>query len=745
MSKKPKAIRFFGLILRESSAMAYAFEQTDSDVEIIKSAPFSYTKNFEKVLDDTDTIMYEFETALKFHFHKIIFILPFSGLKGEGEEVVQPYRSAISEIVHNLELEAMGYIEIIDVLKEDLLQHESTVYIEVGKLKTHIVFLRNGEQWNQQSVNTNPANIVSHLTEYITQGTNIYVYQIHEGVNMNPLIAAMSEYIVHLCTADEISVSLQHLLKRQLLVAIETTRMEESASVASSQDMEEVTEHVSSAPDGEGGSSIVIDTQDITIQESAPPVVTAPSTPTPLPPAPDTIAGFKIFGNRPRTVDDGYVHGPPHTRKTMTEHVSSAVYPDQAITPHTEPPSAQLQEPSSSLESDMVTPVEDSASTESPKKKGISVVKSLGMSLGIIFTITLAGIIVFELYLHKVTLKVTVPTETYALKQALTAIPVSKVIEEREVLVSVDTTGEKEVGERAKGTVMVASFDDKEASFSAGTQLLLNTSVYRLDADVVLPPATIDTSTGTKQASKKVVAASATFIGPEGNVEKGKQFVVEDYPSSLFYAISDSKFAGGTQQTVSVVAPQDIQKLKTLVTEKAKQASESARAGTSGDVVTLDDISSVDIEGLTYSAETGEIASAVRAEGSVKAILYTVQKAKLLEVIQKSLDTDKGKNYRFLNGEVSYTFNDIELSSDEQTCDMNFQTTLDVFKALDVPTIKNAIRMKLDTQATTILTKEYHVTGVRFVYNPDLPLFRSFVPYRKENIEIEIDPAESNE
>jgi hypothetical protein len=175
VSKKSKANRFFGLILRESSAMAYAFEQTDSDVEIVKSAPFSYTKNFEKVLDDTDTIMYEFETALKCNFHKIIFILPFSGLKGEGEEVVQPYRSAISEIIHNLELEAMGYIEIIDVLKEDMLQHESAVYIEVGKLKTHIVFLRNGGQWNQQSVNTNPANIVSHLTEYITQGTNIYV------------------------------------------------------------------------------------------------------------------------------------------------------------------------------------------------------------------------------------------------------------------------------------------------------------------------------------------------------------------------------------------------------------------------------------------------------------------------------------------------------------------------------------------------------------------------------------------
>jgi hypothetical protein len=292
-------------------------------------------------------------------------------------------------------------------------------------------------------------------------------------------------------------------------------------------------------------------------------------------------------------------------------------------------------------------------------------------------------------------------------------------------------------------SVLVASFDDKEASFSAGTQLYQNSAIYKLDADVVLPPATIDTGTGTKLASKKTVTASATFIGSEGNIEKGKQFVVEDYPLSLYYAISDSTFTGGTQQTVSVVAPEDIQKLKTLVTEKAKQASESARAGTSGDVVTLDDISSVDIDGLTYSAETGEIASAVRAEGSVKAILYTVQKAKILEVIQKSLDTDKGENYRFLNADVPYSFKDVKLSRDEQTCDMNFQTTIDVFQALDIPSIKTTIRLKLDTQATEILEKKYHVTGVRFVYNPDLPLFRSFVPYQKENIGIEIDPVGS--
>jgi hypothetical protein len=732
---KTKANRFFGLVLRESSATGYAFEQTESDVEILKSKQFPYSKNFEKVLDDTDAVIYEFETALKMQFNKVIFVLPVCGLKGDGKEVVQPYRGVISEIIHNLELEAMGYIEMTDVLKEELKKHDSAVYIEVGKLKTQIVFLRNGEKWNQLSINTNPANVASHLTEFITKGTNIYVYSIHESANTNALMAALSDYVVHLYKPDELSVDIQQLLKKQLLPQVEATLTPGLVS-----EEQEVTERIENTPIVDGSSDMVIDSQTIAVDTVIPPVI-APASPIPGV-TPDSVAGFKIFTSQSKRTDDGYVHGPPHESEKTSKITSSFPVADSVVTDviDAQPPEEVIYEPDVTQNEDELI-IDNEVTPKNSKRK--FVFKSIGMSIGIIVCIALAGIIVFELYLHKVTVKISVPTETFAIKQALSSIPVSKVVEEKQVDVSVDTTGQKEVGERAKGTIVLASFDDKEASFSAGTQLYLDDSVYKLDADVVLPPATVDTSSGTKQASKKSVAASATFIGTDGNIVKGKQLSVEDYPSSLYYALSEADFSGGSQQTVSVVAEEDIAKLNVLVKAKAKETSESAKAGASGDSVTLDEISSIDMSELSYSSDVGEVASVVKAEGSVKAVLYTTAKGALVEVLQKAVNEDKGKNFQFLNADIKYAFSDVVLATDEQTCDMNLETTLDIFKSLDTSAIKKSIRMKLDSQASQVLKDKYKVSEIQFVYNPVLPLFQLFVPYRTENIEVEIDPVGS--
>lgn len=740
---KTKASRFFGLVLRESSATGYAFEQTETDVEVLKSKQFSYSKNFEKVLDDTDEVIYEFETALKIQFNKVIFILPVCGLKGDGKEVVQPYRGVISEIIHNLELEAMGYIEMADVLKEELKKHDAAVYIEVGKLKTQIVFLRNGEKWNQLSISTNPANVASHLTEFITKGTNIYVYPIHEGANINALMAALSDYVVHLYKTDEISIDIQQLLKKQLLPQIVDSGIPGTNPITSPDlvsEVQEVMEHVENGPVADDNSAIVIDTQTVAIDADPTPVITS-SPPIPVMTT-DSIAGFKIFSNQSKKMDDGYVHGPSYENDNSSKIISSVPVTDSTVTvePEVQPQEETLYKQETTEDEDELI-IDNEVTPKYSRRK--FVFKSIGMSVGIVICIALAGIIVFELYLHKVTLIVSVPTESFAVKQALSAIPVSKVVEEKNVDVRVDTTGKKEIGERAKGNVIIASFDDKEASFSAGTQLYLDDSVYKLDAEVVLPPATVDTTSGTKQASKKTVAASATFIGTDGNITKGKQFSVEDYPSSLYYGLTDVDFTGGSQQTVSVVAEEDLEKLNGLVQAKAKETSESAKAGTSGDSVTLDDISTVDMSELIYSSDVGEVASVVRAEGSVKAVLYTIEKGSLVEILQKAVHEEKGKNFQFLNADIKYNFRDVVLATDEQTSEMNLATTIDIFKSLDIPTIKNSIRLKLDTQASKLLTDKYKVSEVQFVYNPVLPLFQLFVPYRTENIEVEIDPVGS--
>ena len=744
---KAKPNRFFGLMLRESSATGYALEQTDNDIEIIKNKSFTYTKNFEKVLDDTDKTVYEFETELKSQFSKILFVLPTCGLKDGGKEVVQPYRAVISEIVHNLELEAMGYIEIVDILKSELQTQGSAVYIEPGKLKTQLIFLRSGEKWKQLTINTNPANTVSHLAEFVTKGSDIAVYPMHEGVNTNALVAALAEYHVHVYTTNEVSANLQKLLKQQLLEKADTNPEASELTVPI------IPETVEGGQIDSEGSSIVIDTQHVAVQDVAsPPLVlsndadlTTPGTTidriqSTVDSRETEIEGFKIVRNHEKYMDDGYVHAPPPvTRQSSQTPVSQPMQQTIQQPLAHEYPTQTTSDPTMTEEIEGDSEIAITTTTNAKKRFPF---RAILLPLGTLICIVLSSAIAFEWYLHKVTLVVTMPTESYEVKQALSALAVSKVIEEKEVEVSVDTTGKKEVGERAKGTVTVASFDDKQASFSAGTQLYLDDSVYRLDAEVILPAATVDTASGTKQASKKSVAASATFIGTEGNIDKGRQFAVEDYPSSVFYALSDSQFSGGSQQTVSVVSQSDIVSLNEQVTEHAKQASESAREGTASDTVTLDDISTIDVSELSYSAELGEVASVLRAQGTVKAVLYTAQKNTLVDILTKALKEGRGNNFQFMNDDVQYTFSNIVLSDDELSVDADMQTTLRIFQALDTQSIKKNVRLKLHSQVQDFFNKSYKVDTIKFQYDPVIPLFEQFVPYRTENIEIQVDPSE---
>lgn len=736
---KTKPTRFFGLMLRESSGTGYALEQSDSDVELIKNKSFSYSKNFEKVLDDTDKIVYEFETELKSQFTKILFILPTCGLKDNGKEVVQPYRSVISEIVHNLELEAMGYIEIVDILKSELHKEGKAVYIEPGKLKTQLIFLRNGEKWKQVTINTNPANIVSHLTEFVTKGSDIAIYPTHEGVNTNALVAALAEYRVHVYTTNEVSANLQILLKQQLSEKSETITAVDELSEKKPQ---QVPETVQGGQVDAEGSAIVIDTQHVAVQDvlSPPPVL---SNDTDLPTSgtfedeiqstvdsrQTEIEGFTIVKNDAKHMDDGYVHAPPQPHAV-------------AIAPQTPPDQEySIQVSQDPPQSDETVSVSDSGQPSVNAKKHFPF-RSLLLPLGTLICIVLSSAIAFEWYLHKVTLIVTVPTESYEVQQSLNSVTVAKVVEEKEVEESIQTTGKKEVGERAKGTVTIASFDDKQASFSAGTQLLLDDSVYRLDAEVILPAATVDTASGTKQASKKTVAASATFIGEEGNIEKGRQFAVEDYPSSLYYAISDSQFSGGSQQTVSVVSQSDLEKLNEKITEQAKQTSESAREGTPSDTITLDQISTIDVSELSYSAELGEVASTLRAQGSVKAVLYTIQKNILVEILKKTVKEQRGNNFQFINDDVQYTFTNTVLSDDEQSVNTNLEAKVNIFQSLDIQGIKLSSRLRSQGYVTNFLKEKFKASKVKYQYDPVIPLFEKFVPYRTQNIEVQVNPAD---
>ena len=748
-TKKPKRNIYFGLILRESSGFGYVFERMNEDIQLLKDKPFTYSNGFDKILDDVDETLYSLEKSLKQKLTKTLFIVPSLGLKAESKDVVQPYRGAISEIVKTLELEAIGYIELVDVLKTHLGQVDASVYIELGKTKTSLVFIRRGERWKQLTVNTHPANILSHLSEFVTRGSNIYLYTLHEAVDVEDISQHLSDYVINQGKDEDVELGLLGILKEQLLTDIPQIELT-AESVTKSTQKVDIKEEVEMINTKEEDSVVVVDTENVkVIDEQIPVVDNAEVAEIEVPThisielEPGIVEGFTQHNSHIKTTQE-YVHAPDVSKRSEeSDGVMQVEYAQ--TTPEYIESSEKLiiDKQTETIEDEQNESTIDSSSSQTQSPLATAT-RSLFIAVSIILVLGIVGASIFEIFFHKVAINIMMPTETLAMKEILTAIPVSKVTDEKDIDVSINATGKKEIGERAKGQVILASFDDKEASFSAGTKLVFNGNVYRLDAEAILPASTVDTSSGTKAASKKSVATSATFIGPEGNIDKGKQFVVGDYPISLYYALSENPFVGGTAQTVSIVSAKDMQALDSLVTDKAKQASESARLGSNNDTVTLDDISNVDISSINYSANVGEIASSVQAYGTVKADLYTIKRDSIISALRSYITTTKGKGYQFITDGLSYTISDVKLSDNSELVDFVIQTDLSIYSASDIGKLKSEVRLSSIDQATNKLKNIYRAEEVQYVFDPALPGFSLFVPYKTENILINIQPVKAN-
>jgi len=84
------------------------------------------------------------------------------------------------------------------------------------------------------------------------------------------------------------------------------------------------------------------------------------------------------------------------------------------------------------------------------------------------------------------------------------------------------------------------------------------------------------------------------------------------------------------------------------------------------------------------------------------------------------------------------------LSEAELTCTFDLEVDLDTFKALDVSSIKKSIRLNPIGSASETLQKKFNVLRAEYMFEPLIPLFRLFIPYRIENIGVEIDPVGSS-
>lgn len=168
----------------------------------------------------------------------------------------------------------------------------------------------------------------------------------------------------------------------------------------------------------------------------------------------------------------------------------------------------------------------------------------------------------------KVTFSPTLTTDT-----AASSLKATTMQEKKDVSVEFEATENKEVGEKAKGSITVRNCDyDDGFSLPAGTQFTAGSITFVSTAAASVPgyssPSSSSCSLSGSSAGKATVAVEASAIGDSFNIS-ARTYTVGGIPSGSKVDAAGTDMAGGSKRQVKVISATDIQNAIDQVTKQS--------------------------------------------------------------------------------------------------------------------------------------------------------------------------------
>ena len=147
---------------------------------------------------------------------------------------------------------------------------------------------------------------------------------------------------------------------------------------------------------------------------------------------------------------------------------------------------------------------------------------------------------------------------------------------------TIAVTGQKDMGDPARGTVTVYNKSLSGKQLKKGAVLVAGNLSFTLDTDISIASASESLASGSVTYGKANAAVTAVKLGPQSNLPRDTEFSVKDTSSSVMVARNDAAISGGTSKVVTVVSRADYD---TLITGLTKELIIKAKAELASSVV----------------------------------------------------------------------------------------------------------------------------------------------------------------
>ncbi len=299
-------------------------------------------------------------------------------------------------------------------------------------------------------------------------------------------------------------------------------------------------------------------------------------------------------------------------------------------------------------------------------------------------------------------------------------------------------TGKKQIGDPAKGKVVIYNATDKSLSLDKGTTLVSDSgNKFSLDANVTV--ASKSASAADPPSHSSAVDAVAAQIGPDGNIPAGSDLKVASYSKSDVVAKVDSAFSGGISKDVTIVTADDQKRLLAKLSSQLRsKAKDELQTKLTGDSKILEESLSEQIIKSSYSKDVNDQSSEFSLNLSARYKGTAYKESDLKAIVSKLVETNVPQGYKL---DLSQTETQAEVSKVEKDGKLIFKAK---FKAklmpkLDENKIKNDIKGKTPQQAAEKMKKIENVIGSNIKITPSLPLKQlQILPLLPQNISIEV-------
>ncbi len=296
---------------------------------------------------------------------------------------------------------------------------------------------------------------------------------------------------------------------------------------------------------------------------------------------------------------------------------------------------------------------------------------------------------------------------------------------------TMDTSGTKTVGDKAKGTVTIYRVGP-ELSLPAGT-VLVGPDKLKFSLD---NSQTIASGSGITTPGETKVAVTAQDIGSQFNLASGTTFSIGNYSTSDMEAKNEASFAGGSSKEVSSVSKDDQVALQKSLEEELKEKAESQLGeGLEVNKYLIKESEKTENSETKFDHKVGDEAKTLKLSLTVKASAVVINTDDLIQISTEALKNEVPKGFVLRGEQLKFGFENGAVSGNEYK--FKVKVSANLLPDLKTDDIAKKIAGKYPKLAEDYLRKEapgFVKTEIRI--KPSFPGKLKTLPHVIKNIDV---------